>query len=136
MAHVEQKEWSVSCGESLSGLTGSSFSDKSRHEHHDCIRLEAIVSDRRTQQKEAPHARVIAPSADGRGTTEIMCRSGRSKPVVWQSQERFMQKGVGGFSRDKTRNEVDPFQWTVFGLAGYVAARTTFRSASYAMGDR
>ena len=32
--------------------------------------------------------------------------------------------------------EVDPFQWTVFGLAGYVAARATSRSASYAMGDR
>ena len=36
----------------------------------------------------------------------------------------------------KRFSEVAPFQWTVFGLAGYVAAGVIFRSASYAMGDR
>jgi len=44
MAHVEHKEWIVSYRDSLSGLTGSGFLDESRHERHDCIRLEAIVS--------------------------------------------------------------------------------------------
>jgi len=32
-----------------------------------------------------------------------MRRSGKSKPVVWRWQERFMQEGVEGLLRDKTR---------------------------------
>ena len=32
-----------------------------------------------------------------------MCRSGKSKPVVWRSQARFMAEGVEGLTRDKTR---------------------------------
>jgi transposase len=32
-----------------------------------------------------------------------MRRSGKSKPVVWRWQERFMQEGVAGLLRDKTR---------------------------------
>jgi len=43
---------------------------------HDRIRLEAIVSDRNTRQKEAACAQVIVPTAGGCGTTKIMRRSG------------------------------------------------------------
>jgi transposase len=46
---------------------------------------------------------VIIATADGCGTNEIMRRSGLSKPVVWRWQERFMQEGVDGLLRDKTR---------------------------------
>jgi transposase len=74
----------------------------------DRIRLEAIVADRNTPQKHAARVRVIIATADGCGTTEIMRRSGLSKPVVWRWQERFMQQGVDGLLRDKTRKPGKP----------------------------
>jgi hypothetical protein len=42
-------------------------------------------------------------TADGCGTAEIMRRSGKSKPVMWRWQARFMAQGVEGLTRDKTR---------------------------------
>src|SRR5260370_14858941 len=61
-------------------------------------RLEAIVSDR-----SAPQKHVWRATAEGCGTAEIMRRSGKSKPVVWRWQARFMAEGVEGLTRDKTR---------------------------------
>ena len=74
----------------------------------DRIRLEAIVADRNTRQKHAARARVIVATAEGCGTTEIMRRSGLSKPAVWRWQERFMHEGVDGLLRDKTRKPGKP----------------------------
>src|ERR1700693_1129061 len=66
-------------------------------------RLEAIVADRSAPQKHVWRALIILATADGCGTTEIMRRSGKSKPVVWRWQARFMAEGVAGVMRDKTR---------------------------------
>src|SRR3982074_1390743 len=66
-------------------------------------RLEAIVSDRSAPPKHVWRANIILATADGCGTTEIMRRSGKSKPVVWRWQARFMAEGVQGLTRDKTR---------------------------------
>src|SRR6266446_5789639 len=66
-------------------------------------RLEAIVSDRSAPQKHVWRANIILATSDGYGTTEIMRRSGKSKPVVWRWQARFMAEGVEGLTRDKTR---------------------------------
>ena len=66
-------------------------------------RLEAIVADRGAPQKHVWRAQIILATADGCGTTEIMRRSGRAKPVVWRWQARFMAEGVDGLLRDKTR---------------------------------
>src|SRR3954453_10141279 len=66
-------------------------------------RLEAIVSDRRAPQKHVWRAKIILATAEGCGTVEIMRRSGKSKPVVWRWQTRFMPEGVDGLTRDKTR---------------------------------
>lgn len=66
-------------------------------------RLEAILGDRNRPQKHVARAKVILATGDGCGTTEIISRSGLSKPVVWRWQERFMREGVDGFVRDKTR---------------------------------
>jgi transposase len=66
----------------------------------DRIRLEAIVADLNTRQKHSARTWVIAVTADGCRTTEIMRRSRVSKPVVWRWQERFMQEGVDGLLRD------------------------------------
>jgi transposase len=70
--------------------------------------LEAIVADRSAPQKHVWRANIILATADGCGTAEIMRRSGKSKPVVWRWQERFMQEGVAGLTRDKTRKPGKP----------------------------
>jgi transposase len=67
--------------------------------HH----LEAIVADRSSAQKHVWRAQIILATADGCGTVEVMRRSGKAKPVIWRWQERFMQEGVDGLLRDKTR---------------------------------
>jgi transposase len=63
-------------------------------------RLEAIVADRSAPQKHVWRAKIILATADGCGTAEIMRRSGRSKPVVWAWQARFMAEGVAGARQD------------------------------------
>ena len=62
-------------------------------------RLEAIISDRSAPQKHVWRANIILATADGCGTAEIMRRSGKSKPVVWRWQARFMAEGVEGLTR-------------------------------------
>ncbi len=42
-------------------------------------------------------------SSEARGTMAIMEETGKSKACVWRWQERFMQEGVDGLLRDKTR---------------------------------
>jgi transposase len=69
----------------------------------DQLRLEAIVGNRNTAQKHVWRAAIVLLSADGVGTSEIMRRTGTSKTCVWRWQERFMQEGVDGLLRDKTR---------------------------------
>jgi transposase len=63
-------------------------------------RPEAIVADR-----SAPQKHVWLATADGCGTSEIMRRSGKSKPVVWRWRARFIAEGVAGLRRDKTRGK-------------------------------
>src|SRR6266571_162779 len=71
-------------------------------------RLEAIVSDRCAPQKHVWRAQIILATADGCGTADIMRRSGKAKPVVWRWQARFMEEGVDGLLRDKTRKPGKP----------------------------
>jgi transposase len=66
-------------------------------------RLQAIVKDRNAAQKHAWRAEIILLSAAGVGTNEIMRRTGKSKTCVWRWQERFVDEGVEGLLRDKTR---------------------------------
>jgi len=66
-------------------------------------RLEAITRDRNAAQKHAWRAAIVLLSADGVGTNEIMRQTGTSKTCVWRWQQRFMEEGVDGLLRDKTR---------------------------------
>jgi Homeodomain-like domain len=66
-------------------------------------RLEAIVCDPKTPQKHVWRSRIILLTADRIGTTAIMAATGKSKTCVWRWQERFMEAGVDGLLRDKTR---------------------------------
>ena len=42
-------------------------------------------------------------TADGCGTSQIMRRADTSKPTVWRWQARYLDEGVAGLRRDKTR---------------------------------
>jgi hypothetical protein len=69
----------------------------------DRVRLEVIVCDRNSPQKHVWRARIVLLTADGQGTNAIARAVGKDKTVVWRWQERFMQAGVAGLVRDKTR---------------------------------
>ena len=72
------------------------------------VRLEALVADRNTPTKLVWRAGTILATADGHGTNEIMRRTGKSKPCVWRWQERYIEAGVEGLMRDKTRPSRKP----------------------------
>jgi hypothetical protein len=65
--------------------------------------LGAVAANRNSPQKHVWRASIILLTADGLGTNAIMRGTGRSKSVVWRWQDRFMQEGVAGLLRDKTR---------------------------------
>jgi transposase len=65
--------------------------------------LERIVADRNSPRKWVWRADIVLATADGLGTNAIMRRTGKSKPCVWRWQERFVEEGVEGLKRDKTR---------------------------------
>jgi transposase len=71
-------------------------------------RLAAIAANRNSPQKHVWRARIVLLTAEGLGTAEIMRRTRKSKSVVWRWQERFMQAGVDGLLRDKTRPSRKP----------------------------
>ncbi|EJU09579.1 insertion sequence IS630 uncharacterized 39 kDa protein ISO-IS200 39 kDa protein, partial [Sphingomonas sp. LH128] len=66
-------------------------------------RLDRIIKDRKSAQKHSWRAEIVVLTSEGVGTNEIMRRTGTSKTCVWRWQERFMQEGVEGLLRDKTR---------------------------------
>src|SRR6202158_1717271 len=66
-------------------------------------RVAALIDDRNSPSKVVWRAEIVLATADGHGTNEIMRRTGKSKPCVWRWQERFVEEGVDGLMRDKTR---------------------------------
>jgi len=66
-------------------------------------RLEALIADRNTPQKHVWRARIVLMSADGVGTSAIMAEAGTAKTTVWRWQARFMEEGVDGLLRDRSR---------------------------------
>jgi transposase len=79
--------------------SGISFTTSSR----DRQRLCAIVADPKSPQKHVWRARIVLLSGEGLGTSAIMTETGKSKTCVWRWQERFMQEGVDGLLRDRSR---------------------------------
>jgi transposase len=66
-------------------------------------RLGAIITDRNSSSKAVWRAEIVLATADGLGTNAIMKRTGKSKPCVWRWQERYVEEGIDGLLRDKTR---------------------------------
>lgn len=69
----------------------------------DRARLATLVADRNCPQKHVWRARIVLLSADRVGTVEIMRRTGKAKPSVWRWQARYLETGVDGLLRDRTR---------------------------------
>jgi hypothetical protein len=69
----------------------------------DRSKLEAVVANRNSPQKQVWRAKIILLTADGCGTAEIMQATGKAKTVIWRWQERFRDEGAAGLWRDKTR---------------------------------
>jgi transposase len=65
--------------------------------------LERLIADRNTPRKVVWRSRIVLLSAAGCGTMEIMRRTGISKPTVWRWQARYLEAGVDGLLRDKSR---------------------------------
>ena len=73
-------------------------------------RLEAVMADRNSPQRQVWRAGIVLATADGLGTMAIMRRTAKTKTVVWRWQERFAQEGVDGLLRDKIRpSRIKPF---------------------------
>ncbi|OYW42257.1 MAG: IS630 family transposase [Rhodobacterales bacterium 12-64-8] len=69
----------------------------------DRAQLDALCANRNTPRKIVWRAEIVLATADGCGTSEIMRRAETSKPTVWRWQERYLDEGVAGLRRDKTR---------------------------------
>ena len=67
------------------------------------LALDAVIKSRNSSSKTVWRARIVLATADGHGTNEIMRRTGTSKPTVWRWQKRYIEEGVDGLLRDKTR---------------------------------
>ena len=66
-------------------------------------RLEALIANGNTPQKHVRRARIAALAGDGIGTDEIQRRLGVSKPTIRRWRTRYVEAGVDGLCRDKTR---------------------------------
>ncbi len=69
----------------------------------DRAELQALIVNRNTPHKLVWRAEIVLATADGHGTFEIMRRARTSKPTVWRWQARYLEAGVAGLRRDKTR---------------------------------
>ena len=93
-------------------------------------RLKTILKNRNAPQKHVWRCDIILLSAEGLGTNEIMRRTRKSKTCVWRWQERFMEEGVEGLLRDKTRpSRIAP-------LGPKVAVRVVAKTQAKPPGER
>jgi len=69
----------------------------------DRAELQALITNRNTARKLVWRSEIVLATADGHGTFEIMRRARTSKPTVWRWQARYLDEGVDGLKRDKTR---------------------------------
>src|SRR5471032_2704256 len=69
----------------------------------DRAELERIVADGNTPQKIVKRARIVLMTADGRGVMVIMREVGVSKTTVWRWQDYFVEAGVAGLVKGRSK---------------------------------
>ena len=62
----------------------------------DRSKLEAVVANRNSPQKQVWRAKIVLLTAGGSGTAEIMQATGKAKTVIWRWQDRFRGEGAAG----------------------------------------
>ena len=65
--------------------------------------LGRLLADGNTAQKIAKRARIVLMSADGHGVMAIMRKIGVSKTTVWRWQEYFVEAGVDGLVKGRSK---------------------------------
>jgi transposase len=65
--------------------------------------LEALARDGNTPQKIAKRARIVLLTADGLSVNAIMRKAGASKTSVWNWPKRFLEAGVAGLLKDRSK---------------------------------
>ena len=65
--------------------------------------LEALAANGNTPQKIAKRARIVLLTADGRSVNAIMRATGAGKTSVWNWPKRFLEAGVAGLLKDKSK---------------------------------
>jgi transposase len=70
--------------------------------------LAAILADRNRPQKHVQRARIILHSAERLDVAEVARRAGVSRAAVWRWQSRYVEAGVAGLLRDKSRKPGRP----------------------------
>lgn len=66
-------------------------------------RLEALIGNGNTPQKHVRRARIVMLAGEGVGTDEIQRRLDVSKPTIRRWRTRYVEAGMDGLCRDKTR---------------------------------
>ena len=66
-------------------------------------RLEALIANGNTPQKHGRRAQLVLLAGDGIGTNEIQRRLRVSKPTIRRWRTRYVEAGLDGLCRDKTR---------------------------------
>jgi transposase len=69
----------------------------------DRTELEGYVAGRNTPQKLVWRAKIVLMWADGAGVTEIVKTTGKTKRTAYRWRERYLERGIAGLKRDKTR---------------------------------
>ena len=69
----------------------------------DRAELQALITNRNSARKLVWRAEIMLATVDGCGTNQIMRRAETFKPTVWRWQQRYLDEGVAGLRRDKTR---------------------------------
>jgi transposase len=65
--------------------------------------FQRLLADGNTPQKIAKRARIILMTAEGRGIMAIMREVGVSKTTVWRWQEYFVEAGVEGLVKGRSK---------------------------------
>lgn len=66
-------------------------------------RLKAFVADGNTAQKIVKRVQIILLSAEGHGTSAIMRAVGVSQTTVWRWQKYFIEAGVDGLVKGRSK---------------------------------
>src|ERR1700674_2831727 len=65
--------------------------------------LERLLADGNTAQKIAKRARIVLMTAAGHGVMAIMREAGVSKTTVWRWQDYFVEAGVEGLVKGRSK---------------------------------